>query len=182
MKIGLMRHFKVKRSKKTFLTADEFEELRENYKQAEPRADEGSNPKGEEVEWEKCFSSSLPRAKKTAGAVYNGEVIEKECLREVPLAPVTTKNIVLPHSLWLILGRLVHFFSHSSQPETREETKERARQCIAEILEQEESKILVVTHGFLIRFLQKELLNRGFSGDKFTYAKHGDLYVFEKRE
>ncbi|MFP4662722.1 MAG: histidine phosphatase family protein [Halanaerobiales bacterium] len=176
MKIGLMRHFKVLHSSKTFMNSAEFEEWIKHYDKADIKT---ADIPESQVEWEICYSSNLPRAVRTAEAVYKDNIIQREILREVPIAPVVSKSIVLPNKLWLTLGRLAYLFSHKSQPESIDETRERAKRIISEISSLGESNVLVVSHGFLMRFLQKELVKNGFKGEKFTRAENGQLYLFE---
>ncbi|MBS4535717.1 histidine phosphatase family protein [Clostridium sp. D2Q-14] len=132
------------------------------------------------MEWDICYSSSLSRAVKTAESIFEEEIIKKEILREVPIASMIRKNILLPHKIWLILGRLAYLFSHKSQPESIDETKVRVKNFISEIVSLEESNILIVSHGFVMKFLQKELIRNGFKGEKFNRAKNGQIYLFEK--
>ncbi|MEW6623897.1 MAG: hypothetical protein AB1420_12355 [Bacillota bacterium] len=44
-----------------------------------------------------------------------------------------------------------------------------------------EAKVLVVTHGFLMRYIKKELIHNGFVGKEFIKAKHGEIYVFQRK-
>jgi len=75
-------------------------------------------------------------------------------------------------------GRLAWLCSHHSQSETISQTKDRVRRFISGILK--EDNLLIVTHGFLMVEIQKELITRGFIGNSFKRAKCGKVYVFEK--
>jgi broad specificity phosphatase PhoE len=83
MKVGLVRHFKVKKEfpKKTFTSQDELFEWFAQY-------DASDIEEGEVdlcgVEWKRCFTSDLPRAVKTAEKIYSGNIIKMKELREVP--------------------------------------------------------------------------------------------------
>ena len=43
-----------------------------------------------------------------------------------------------------------------------------------------ETDVLVVSHGFIMRLIRKELFKVGFKGKNFIKAKNGQLYVYEK--
>jgi len=131
-------------------------------------------------QWEKCYCSDLPRAIESARHIYPTKITESMLLREVPIAPIDLPKIKLPWALWLIAGRLAWFFSHHSQPETIKHTKDRVKRLVANIMQQSETRVLVVTHGFLMLQIQRELIALGFRGDSFKAAKYGTIYNFEK--
>lgn len=79
----------------------------------------------------------------------------------------------------MIAGRLAWFFSHHSQPETLKHTEERVEKFISDIIANSEDKVLIVTHGFLMRQIQKELNNRGYYSEIFKQARYGKIYVFK---
>lgn len=37
------------------------------------------------IDWKYCYSSDLPRSLQTAKCIYQGEIIEKAELREIPI-------------------------------------------------------------------------------------------------
>lgn len=128
-------------------------------------------------QWEKCYCSDLPRTVETARHIYNGSISQTALLREVPISPICISRIKLPYTFWLFAGRLAWLFSHQSQPETIRHTKNRAKQFVADVITQPEKSILVVTHGFIMWQIQKELKAQGFCGDNFTAAKYGSIYI-----
>jgi broad specificity phosphatase PhoE len=130
--------------------------------------------------WDKCYSSDLPRAAKTAKIVFDGEINETEELREVVIYPPTNMNIKLPLFLWLSLGRMAWYLSHESQGETKKDLDKRVNRIIEEMILKENVNVLIVSHGFLMRFLQKGLLSNGFKGENFGLPSNGKLYIFEK--
>lgn len=63
------------------------------------------------IKWDKCFSSDLPRAIKTAQTIFEGEIIKTQLLREVPLSPICETKLKLPHRFWCIAARVAWKFS-----------------------------------------------------------------------
>ncbi len=175
MLIGLVRHFEVDCFHRALMNSTDFRDWVDQYdcspiKTMDLQAAPGA--------WDKCYCSDLSRAIETAQHIHNGDIIKSELIREVPIAPVFKTNIKLPYLFWLVAGRLAWYCSQQSQPETLSQTKDRVRRFVTGILE--EGNILIVTHGFLIMQIQKELYNQGFSGKGVTRAKYGEIYVFEK--
>ncbi len=92
-----------------------------------------------------------------------------------------TKDRVTCLINWLALGVSCHLFSHQSQAEKIEETKYRmVQKLISEVTSLSVSNVLIVTHGFLMTYLKKELINRGFKGENFKKAKNGMIYIYQK--
>ncbi|SDE01329.1 histidine phosphatase family protein [Sporomusa acidovorans] len=178
MKIGLVRHFEVNCPHEFLMNAAKFREWVNQYdcSPTKPIA----LPAGTD-NWDKCYCSDLPRAVETAQHIYQGEIIKTGLLREVPIAPVIETNLKLPYPFWLAAGRLAWYCSHQSQPETMRQTKWRIQRFIAGILEAGNSDILIVTHGFLMIYIQQELLNKGFTGGRIRKARHGKIQVFTKK-
>lgn len=177
MKIGLMRHFKVDSIPPKFMASKDFIEWVHSYDSADIIANEVNMPN---IEWNKCYSSDLPRAVKTAQAIFRGEILITEQLREVPLAPVFGTSVKLHYMFWNVIGRIAWLFSHKSQAEGKRETQVRIREFLDSIKNEEALNILIVCHGFLMNFLQRELSKRGFKGSASRNIRNGKLYLFEK--
>lgn len=181
MRIGLIRHFKVNCHKKFFMTSKEFKEWEESYNK--------SNITRNEVElmnikWDKCYSSTLMRAAETAQDVYNGKIVQNDLIRETIIDPIFKSNLKLPYWFWAVSARLAWYFNHSSQEESKIITKKKAKEFV-DLLENEAKKeksenILVVTHGFFMYTLQKELKKRGFIGKLIRTPKNGRLYLYKR--
>ena len=86
----------------------------------------------------------------------------------------------LPILLWLFLGRIAWAISDKSQIESKLMFAERVKYILEELILKEDNDVLIVSHGFLMMFLRKELVNRGFKGPNFKRAENGKIYVFEK--
>jgi len=180
MKVGLVRHFAVDYEcphRWQLMTPEQFVNWVNEYNKAEviPKKCELNS-----TVWDKCYSSDLPRAIKTAQALFDGEIVEAKMLREVVIYPPTTKNVKLPLALWLAMGRIAWILSHESQMETKKDFEQRLSGIVEEMILKERGNILLVSHGFLMIFLRKELVKLGFNGPNFKVPCPGKLYIFEK--
>ncbi|OOM78486.1 histidine phosphatase family protein [Clostridium sp. BL-8] len=181
MRIGLIRHFKVNYHKKFFMTSKEFKEWEENYNKSDVIKND-VELKG--IKWDKCYSSTLIRALITAQHVYKEDIVTNDLIRETIIDPVFKSDLKLPYWFWAVSGRIAWYFNHKSQEENRTITRKKARQFV-DLLQEEAIKegsenILVVTHGFFMYSLQKELKKRGFSGKLIYSPKNGILYLYKK--
>lgn len=179
MKIGLVRHFRVKRGypSKQWLTKEELMTWADEYEVSdieESPIDLGG------IEWSQCFSSDISRAVKTAAKFHEGPIIQREELREVKMYPFFNRNIKLPFMGWAILGRAGWLLSHKSQLESKEAVQQRVQKVIDDILVKGGENVLIVSHGAVMVVMRKELIKRGFMGPKLNTPKNAKLYVFEK--
>ncbi len=175
MKVGLIRHFKVKikMPEKKLVTPDDVYLWFDEYDKAEVEDGE-IDLCG--VEWNKCFSSDLPRAVKTAEKICGENLIMMKELRELQLDLLTEKRIRLPFTLWAAIFRIKTFISR----ELMADFKKQIAKAVDHILVQNEENVLVVSHSFAMIYLRKELVNRGFAGPSVNNPVNGKLYVFEK--
>lgn len=178
MKLGLVRHFKVNiKPGEGRLSPSQFAEAMKNYDSADVTP---NNLKINKNEWDICYSSSLPRAVKTAQTIYSGEIITTDLLCEVPILPFTQKKIILPTFIWHTGARIVWFKNKPSQPEGRKQTQKRVEEFLNLINSSCKENILIVSHGFFMGSLVRELLKRGFKGEMDFRPRNGKLYVFNK--
>jgi broad specificity phosphatase PhoE len=179
MRVGLVRHFKVKKKSpdKAFITQTELTQWFDEYDVSD--IEDGTIDFGA-IEWGTCFASDMPRAVKTAEKIYSRKIIELKELREIPAYPIFKRNIKLPFLLWAVLTRLAWLINHKSQLESISDVKKRIEDVLDEILVQSGQDVLIVSHGALMIYIRKALLQRGFKGPKFTTPANGKLYLFEK--
>jgi len=179
MKVGLVRHFEViKPQINGRMTSAEFKAWQDGYDTADVKI-KPTNTKGED--WQICYCSTLPRAFKTAKTIYAGEIIQTDLLREIEIAPAFNTKFKFSFMFWTIIGRCAWFLSHKSQSEKHIETKERAHEVVAKILNKhQQENVLIVSHGAIMYYIRKELLLNGFTGPSFGKAKNGLLYTFQK--
>lgn len=174
MKIGLVRHFKVKhkRPKKFLISRQEIEDWFKGYE----TADIDYRPTDlQDVDWKKCFSSPVDRAYKTANSIYKGNIQQSDHLKELEILPLLDKKGKLPFLMWGL-----HIRSRSlNTNKITEAFQSRIQAFVDELLQENQEDVLVVSHGFVMMSLQKELIRRGFQGRKFASPENGKLYVFD---
>lgn len=181
MRIGLIRHFKVNCRKKFFMTSKEFKDWEESYNNSDITR---NNVELMNIKWDKCYSSTLMRAVKTAEDVYKGDIVKEDLIRETIIDPIFKSNLKLPYWFWAISARLAWYFNHSSQKENKRITVKKTKEFV-DILESNAEKegsqnILIITHGFFMYSLQKELKKRGFIGKLIRTPKNGTLYLYKR--
>jgi len=182
MKIGLVRHFKVKKEypTKPLLSAEELMQFFREYDAADVEVadtDLGG------IDWQHCYASSMPRAIATAENIYQGSITIRTDLREIPspeFAKIT--RMKLPFMVWAILIRLLWFCHHKSYVENRTDVRKRIATVLDEICQQGHDNVLLVCHAALMMEMRKELMKRGFAGPKYNVPENGKLYVFERAD
>ena len=174
MRIGLVRHFRVKHPfpSKIFLRKDEvikwfagYDTTTDlDYKSVELLA----------IQWEQCYSSPMPRAKLTASYIYKGVIVEQPELKELDILHRLPDWIVLPFVLWAIVVRI-----QSKYPSRDTKVfKANILSFIDRVIATGKTDVLIVSHWFVMRVIRKELIKRGWSGDRFKSNVYGELCVF----
>ena len=177
MRIGLLRHFPVEQDLPGgWRTSEELLTWRKSYDMAETSV--GKFDLGG-VDWEKCFSSDLPRATITAKAVFGGEVEQTAMLREAEFAQFQTGRLRLPIWAWRWVLRFTWMSGHKSQRACRDDFRRRVL-AMADRLSGMNGDTLVVSHAGLMMYLSAELRRRGFSGPKLRLPRHAIVYVYEQ--
>ena len=176
MKLGLVRHYKVITDVKAFLSSTEFEQVMLNYDVA-PVKENGLRINSDN--WDICYCSTLPRAITTAESIYKKEIIKTELLVEVPIKRFVKSDFYLPKVLWHLGSRIAWYFNSTTQPEVYIDTKKRIRKFLQLIESSDHQNILLVSHGFFMKALVKQLKKKGYSGFIDIAPKNGKLYIFE---
>lgn len=176
MTIGLIRHFKVNLPypQEFLLTKTGVVQWFDAYETAE------TTPKKVDlrgIDWQHCFSSTASRALKTATQIYPGEITRLDTLRELDVLPLLPGNIRLPFLVW---GTLVYRKSVAVNPVTTI-FRQNLTAFLDSLISGNYDNVLIVSHWYVMRILQKELLLRGFRGERFTSAENGRLYVFTQK-
>jgi broad specificity phosphatase PhoE len=60
--------------------------------------------------------------------------------------------------------------------------RERINKVLDEAISPDTGNVLIVSHGALMIYMGKELLNRGFRGPKLKYPANGELHVYESAD
>ncbi|WP_442600027.1 histidine phosphatase family protein [Neobacillus sp. D3-1R] len=178
MKIGLIRHFRVLHPypQKTFVDTQELLQWFEDYDKAEI---ETSEVDLEGINWKHCYSSDLYRCLQTAKHFYPGIVMKRKELREIPMTPFKM-SLSLPFLLWAMLVRL----SWSTNQKKKKEIikiRQGINKLLDDILDKKEDT-LIVSHGALMIFIEKELKMRGFHGPKLRNPLNGKLYIYQNED
>ncbi len=177
--IGVARHLPIEHNALKWVSRKQFEEWCHWYDTEGPLIIRCLEE--QDIQWDTCLSSDLQRAKNTALLLFNGDIETTSDLREVPFSRVPIR-ITLPIIIWQLLSRLCWRFNLASLRETRKESAKRAIKVIDTVVEQYMDKnVLLVTHGFYMQLLQKELKRRGFIGDLPLHPNGGTVYIFEHK-
>ncbi|MNE51880.1 Histidine phosphatase superfamily [compost metagenome] len=181
MRIGLVRHFKVEHPPlRGWVTGEQFTHWVKKYDEA---AVQPANVSRQGHSWDCCICSDLPRAVHTASRIYSGAVTYNPQLREIGVAAAwgSLRGFRLPAVCWMVLGRLLWLVGHASQPESRQETRLRIKAVLDEIeTGPPNTNVLLVTHGALMKLLERELRRRAYYGQRMNHPRNGKLYIYEK--
>lgn len=110
----------------------------------------------------RVYVSGLSRTYETACRLFDGtDFVKTSLLNEVPLRSFKDIERLYPLWVWNFVGRLQWFLGKSRQPESKENTKIRARKII-KLLEKGQEDCYLVTHGFYMRVLISELRRCGY--------------------
>lgn len=177
MKLGLVRHYKVITNGKYFLTSKEFEQVMFNYDVA-PVKENGLRINSDD--WDICYCSTLQRAITTADSICKKEIIKTDLLVEVPIKSFAKTNFSLPSFLWHFGSRIAWLFNSNTQPEGYRDTNQRIKNLICLVENSDHKNILIVSHGFFMKILVKQLKKKGYNGFIDFAPKNGKLYTFNK--
>jgi len=177
MKVGLLRHFKVTLGYPNKLVSSA--ELLQWQREYDESGLEEINIDLHGVEWKRCYSSDLGRARQTAEKAFSGHIFCSEDLREIAISPILKSGVKIPLWLYLSMIRTAWFFGHESQKESKKQVLERINKALDYALAHGED-VLIVGHGGIMMFMRKELLKRGFSGPKLNRPENARIYIFEK--
>jgi len=176
MKIGLVRHFKVDHSfpMKRWFSKSEVLEWFVAYDSTTSIQYKDVDLYG--INWKRCYSSPMIRAIQTAKHIFKGEIVEKQGLKELDILHQLPDRIMLPFIMWGIIVRVKSLFLNS---DTRN-FERRISECIDDIIKHSDNDTLIVSHWFVMRVIQKELIKRGFTGGSIKSNDYGVLYIFER--
>lgn len=134
------------------------------------------------IRYEKIYTSELSRSKDTAVRIFpEGQFIKSGLINEVPLRSSFDTKKKMPLWFWNFTGRLQWFVNSSRQAEGCRQTSERARQFVMMIVN-DNTDCAVVTHGFYMHTLLREMKKAGFRINKSSLSyKNGEYVVAEKQ-
>ena len=175
MKIALVRHFKVKKKfpKKFLVNYSELTKWFEEYNLAEIEY----NPSNlNDNQWNVCYSSPAKRAIETTLILHDSKPLIVSELKELNVLSLMNRKLRLPFIIWGILVRQKSL----SNNEITSLFKKDISSFVDLILSKNESNVLIVSHGFVMMYLLKELKKRGFVGRNFNTPINGKIYKYEQ--
>lgn len=177
MKIGLVRHFRVKKDfpKQFLVNYTELVKWFEEYDYTDIEVVSSEN-NFKNNRWEICYCSPALRARITAQQLYDNEPTILEELNELNVLSLLNKRLKLPFILWGIIIRNKSL----AKNEITLKFQHQIKIFLDKIIMDKAKQVLIVSHGLVMMHLQKELRSRGFKGQGFNIPQNGQLYVFEK--
>jgi broad specificity phosphatase PhoE len=175
MIVVVIRHAKVDMKWKPVMTSAEYDQACADYDSAAVLPVTVELPK---VKFQRIYVSGLPRTTATARQVFEDRKFDKsELIGEVPERAGFDTGLKLPVFFWLAVSRIQWFFNAPRQPETRAQTRRRARK-FAQQLSQKKEDCAVFSHGFFMIFLLQEMEKQGFTVDhKRLHYANGEAVV-----
>lgn len=138
MKVGLLRHYKVKHKFPFFCNSEEYDREYQLYE----RADISFNSDPVDIrDYALCFSSDATRAIKTAENLCQNNFKPNHLLREVQLKSLFSTKLKIPFFVWYFMDRIAWFFNKKGHPETKKGTRKRASDFLTEQLKNILTKI-----------------------------------------
>ena len=128
---------------------------------------------------DRVYTSALSRAKRTAEHL-NLAYEENALLNEVDTKAFIDTSWRFPKFAWLLVGRIYWLFALVKRSENRQVTLERARKAVDIMIADKAETIMIVSHGFFMIVLAKELRNRGFIGEMDRHPQNAKPYTFLK--
>ncbi len=178
-RIALMRHFKVGIERPRTCNSREYDGACMEYDRRDIIIP--AQPPELSTRYGVCYSSSMKRAVDTARLVYDGEIIYRDDIVEIPLRAIFSTRLKLPFGVWNVINRIGWARNSKRVAETRNQTMERVDRFLEHLFQCGHRDILVVSHGLFLAALQIELSRRGFKGNGFFRAGYGEVYEFSNR-
>ncbi len=168
LKIYLIRHGKVDYKWRNWYSSKEFDKACLEYNNAKIIGDSLKN--NTSIPFEQLYVSELRRTHETARKMFmTAEYQTKALLNEVPLRSAFESSLKWPLFLWNFLGRLQWWLNINRQPEIKQTTQNRASEIIKELIDKNQDCV-VITHGFYMHTLAKELKVQGYIVDNHHIA------------
>lgn len=178
MKVVIIRHAEVDFCWSRRCTSEGFDSDCSGYDGASIKRINNRIPR---IEYQRIYISELSRSRDTAEKLFpECEYTESGLINEVPLRSSFDTEKKMPLWFWNVSGRLQWFINCARQTEGHDKTQERARQFVA-MIDNENADCAVVTHGFFMHTLLREMKKAGFRTNKsYVEYKNGDYVIAEK--
>ena len=170
-----MRHFRVKDSSKKLLNSKEFNEWVEDYDRFDLEGLDVKIDKNIEV-----FITSQKRRAILTAEKLKLKSIESNLFNEVETEAFIDTKIKLSKTLWLFIARVLWYFN-LTKLETRNDSIKRAKDAIEFLKSLKKESCLIVSHGFFMKILIKELEKSSYKGEIDVKPKNGKTYLFSSK-
>lgn len=185
MKIVLLRHGKPNIDEFGKLKANEFHKWVESYNSS--GIDRGHLPTSEAIyiaeECKTVVCSDYPRSVESAVLLGRNDIKHIDpVFREMGLAYGRWKTPKAFPIVWASIFRVLWFLGYSSNGEVFSAAKKRATHGanIVDVIAKNTGSFLLVGHGFMNRYIAKELLSSGWDGPINPGKKYWEFGVYEK--
>lgn len=166
MRVVIIRHAEVNFRWSRRCTSEKFDAECRKYDHSPIRNVTYSIP---QIAYQRIYVSELSRSRDTAGLI-----------NEVPLNSSFDTKRNMPLLFWNVTGRLQWLMNCSRQAEGRRQTRERAKK-FAELISKDNMDAAVVTHGFFMHTLLREMKKAGFRIESSSVKfKNGECVIAEK--
>jgi len=184
MKIVLIRHGKPDIPKPGKIRAREVHQWIKSYNAAGLKLDHKPSKEAIEIasNCKVVVCSDLPRSMESARALgVRGIDFTDSMFREARLPYSCFPSPKLSPRIWEVLSRVFWFFGYSSNGESFREAKRRASNGANRLKEIAENtgSVILVGHGFVNRFIAKELLLNGWQGPVSPGKKYWEFGVYK---
>ena len=178
MRAVVIRHAEVDHCWSRRCTSDEFDAECKMYDEAAIKEISYEIP---QIQYQKIYISELTRSRDTAKKLFpKKELTETGLINEIPLGSSFDTARKMPLWFWNISGRLQWLFNSPRQAEGISKTMRRARRFVKMIIE-EDTDCAIVTHGFYMNILLREIRKNGFRINRTHAAyKNGEYVIAEK--
>lgn len=179
MKISIIRHEKVDMLWKKKYNSATFDLACDQYDKCPIVLSRTINLETDNAQ--KVYISEMNRTYETACRLFKkGNFLKTPLLNEVPLRSFRNTTNIYPLWLWNFVGRLQWFLQNDRQAETKKDTVLRANRMI-KMLEDRREDCYLITHGFFMRVLIRELKKHGYTAkNSFGMISNLDMIIAEK--
>ena len=191
MEIFLIRHAPVDMEKPLFCSSSKAAELLHAYNEL-PISDFDPKPVRELLDDKESiiYTSTLPRAIETACILFpEADTIHATSLfNEYDLSMISIPLVPLPYTVWTTLSRIFWLTSINNKGENRLKAYLRMEKATDELvkLAVENNRVVLISHGYLISEMRRELKRRGwdlqFSQGNKNLAVSKLVYIPGKRK
>ena len=98
---------------------------------------------------------------------------------EVSTKAFIDTKIGLPIWFWLGVGRVLWVLDLVKKSESRSTSTLRAKKAAKFLIDLKEENVVVITHGFFMILLQRELKKLGFVGEFDSHPQNAKVYSFK---